>query len=487
MDPARYAEEMMAVRREMAGDPHRPQYHFQSPSNWVNDAHPIYWEGRYHMFYLYNPYGVTHGIVHWAHAVSDDLVHWTDWPIAMYPDTPYDKEGVRSGNVFINDDGVPTAIYTGSNGVTPNPVREQFGMLATSTDGMLTWQKHPVPVIPEPPYPGTPAHHDAQIWKDGDTWYQLVGGSYEGNGAAVLHSSKDLLQWSYAGRIFTGEDGKRGVFWELPYLLPYGRKDVMIIGIHPVPYFVGSYDKERREFTPEKEGVLDYGTKIYYAPNPHMVDDKGEGGSERRIMIGWVREVEGSPAPGSGWNGMFSIPRIVTLLPDDNLAFDPAPELEVLRRDHRRFEEVPLDGTSTGMLEGVRGDSLEIRAEFHVDGGANAPLGLKLRRSPGGEEETRLFYDPVSERLVLDPLRSSRLPGPDRPLHEGPLALGPDGTLTLRVFLDHSVIEVYANRTACITGRIYPSRSDSLGVDVFAGSGGVRLRSLDTWQMASIW
>ena len=88
---------------------------------------------------------------------------------------------------------------------------------------------------------------------------------------------------------------------------------------------------------------------------------------------------------------------------------------------------------------------------------------------------------------MLDPLRSSRLPGPDRPLHEGPLALGPDGTLTLRVFLDHSVIEVYANRTACITGRIYPSRSDSLGVDVFAGSDGVRLRSLDTWQMASIW
>ena len=65
--------------------------------------------------------------------------------------------------------------------------------------------------------------------------------------------------------------------------------------------------------------------------------------------------------------------------------------------------------------------------------------------------------------------------------------LGPDGTLTLRVFLDHSVIEVYANRTACITGRIYPSRLDSLGIDVFAEGGGVRLSSLDTWQMASIW
>ena len=59
--------------------------------------------------------------------------------------------------------------------------------------------------------------------------------------------------------------------------------------------------------------------------------------------------------------------------------------------------------------------------------------------------------------------------------------------LTLHVFLDHSVIEVYANKTVCITGRIYPSRSDSLGIDLFAGSDGVRLRSMDTWQLASIW
>ena len=72
----------------------------------------------------------------------------------MYPDTPYDKEGVRSGNVFINDDGVPTVIYTGSDGATRNPAWSSYGMLATSTDGMLTWQKHPTPVIPEPALSG---------------------------------------------------------------------------------------------------------------------------------------------------------------------------------------------------------------------------------------------------------------------------------------------------------------------------------------------
>ena len=50
-----------------------------------------------------------------------------------------------------------------------------------------------------------------------------------------------------------------------------------MIGIHPMPYFVGTYDKKKHLFTPEKKGILDYGTKIYYAANPHMVDDKGEG------------------------------------------------------------------------------------------------------------------------------------------------------------------------------------------------------------------
>ncbi len=342
-------------------------------------------------------------------------------------------------------------------------------------------------MIPEPPYPGTDTHHDAQIWKDGDTWYQLIGGSYQSNGAAQLHSSKDLYEWEYVGRIFTGEDGKLGVAWELPYLLPYGRKDVMMIGIHPMPYFVGTYDKEKHLFTPEKKGILDYGTKIYYAANPHMVDDKGEGGTERRLMIGWVREVDGSPAPANGWNGMFSIPRIVTLLDDDTLGFEPVPELQILRCDHHHFDNTDLSASSAELLDGVRGDSLEILAEFEVPSNASAAFGLKLRRSPRGEEETRVVYDPAGERLIVDPLDCSRLLGPDRPLHEGPLSLGPDRLLRLHVFLDHSVIEVYANKRVCITNRIYPSRSDSLGIDLFAKGEGVRLRSMDTWQLASIW
>jgi len=115
-DPAvqQAAREALALRQSLAHDPHRPQYHFIAPGNWLNDPNGlIQWDGRYHMFYQYNPRGAFHGTIHWGHAVSDDLVHWTDLPIALAP-TPggHDAEGCWSG-CAVDNGGVPTLIYSG--------------------------------------------------------------------------------------------------------------------------------------------------------------------------------------------------------------------------------------------------------------------------------------------------------------------------------------------------------------------------------------
>src|SRR6266487_6704302 len=128
-------------------DPHRPQYHFLPRANWLNDPNGlIQWGGTYHLFYQYNPNGPFHATIHWGHAASADLVHWRHLPIALAP-TPgaADADGCWSG-CAVNDGGVPTLIYSGHrNG-------EQRACLATSADGLLTWQKHPGnPVIPGPP------------------------------------------------------------------------------------------------------------------------------------------------------------------------------------------------------------------------------------------------------------------------------------------------------------------------------------------------
>src|SRR5258708_26088430 len=89
-------------RKELASDPYRPHYHFLPPSNWMNDPNGlIQWKGQYHLFYQHNPFAPVWGSIHWGHAISDDLVHWRDLPIALAP-TPGagDEYGVFPGPAF---------------------------------------------------------------------------------------------------------------------------------------------------------------------------------------------------------------------------------------------------------------------------------------------------------------------------------------------------------------------------------------------------
>src|ERR1700727_2492966 len=103
-----------APAAKLAADPQRPQYHFLPGANWMNDPNgPIYWQGKYHMFYQYNPNGAFWGDMHWGHAESGNRGHGKPLPMALAP-TPggADKDGVFSGCAVI-DNGVPTVIYTG--------------------------------------------------------------------------------------------------------------------------------------------------------------------------------------------------------------------------------------------------------------------------------------------------------------------------------------------------------------------------------------
>src|SRR5215212_5836914 len=128
-------------------DPYRPRYHFLPLANWLNDPNGlIQWHGVYHMFYQYNPNGPFHGTIHWGHAISTDLVQWEHLPLALAPEPgSADEDGCWSG-CAVDYDGVPTLIYSGNrNGV-------QRACLATSRDGLLTWQKEAGNlVMPAPP------------------------------------------------------------------------------------------------------------------------------------------------------------------------------------------------------------------------------------------------------------------------------------------------------------------------------------------------
>jgi len=457
-------------------DPHRPRYHFLPLSNWMNDPNGlIQWRGRYHLFYQHNPEAPSWGAMHWGHAVSEDLAHWQHLPIALTP-TPGgpDKDGCWSG-CAVDNDGVPTLIYTG--------VMPEVQCIATSADGLLTWQEHPAnPVIAAPPEGlEVTGFRDPCVWREGRAWYAVVGSGIKGvGGTALLYRSDDLVNWEYLNPICIGDREENGEMWECPDLFPLGDRHVLLFGAHPefryTCYFTGRYAAQR--FTPESQGKADFGGYFYAAQT--LLDDQG-----RRIMWGWLKEGRSDEAiQAAGWAGVMSLPRILTLRPDGRLGIEPAPELRALRRQHHRWREVELTPTSPLTLKEVQGDGLEIAVEFEP--GDAAALGLQVRCSPDGAEGTRIVYDRAARCLAVHRKRSSLSAEVHRDRQEGALDLSPGEGLRLHVFLDRSVVEIYANGHVCLTSRIYPSRPDSLSVGLLAHGGRAKVRSLDVWQMADI-
>jgi beta-fructofuranosidase len=468
-----------ALRTRLAADPQRPRYHFLAPANWMNDPNgPIYWKGDYHIFYQYNPNGAYWGDMHWGHAISRDMIHWKHLPMALAP-TPGgpDKDGCFSGSA-IDHDGVPTLFYTG--------VSPEVQCMATSQD-MITWKKYARnPVIAGPPRGlQVVGFRDPALWKEGGRWLLAIGSGFKGaGGCTLLYESKNLTDWTYLHVLSTGaldpsvhskDPVATGEMWECPDFFALGDKQVLLISTqYKVRYYVGRY--EARKFHQALEGMADFGA--YYAAKS-MVDAKG-----RRILWGWIQERRTVGAQkAAGWSGATSLPRVLSLRSDGALGIEPVPEIEMLRGRTHEFgaQDVTPDSLP---LKGVRGDALEIVAE--IAPGSSEACGLRVRESPEGSERTMITYRRDSNTLAFDSRRSSLNLEATRGVMEGPLHLATNESLQLRVFLDGSVMEVYANGRTCLTGRAYPTRADSLGLRPFARGGKARLVSMKVWEMRPI-
>ena len=480
-----------ALRERLARDPQRPRYHFLPPHNWLNDPNGvIQFQGEYHLFYQYNPAGPVHGNIHWGHAVSRDLVHWEHLPIALAPEPgTADEAGVWSG-CAVDAAGVPVAIYTAVSGHT------QRVCVAFGDARLRTLTKYPGnPVIAAPPTGldlvrgrrGTAEFRDPCVWREADGWYLAIGAGLVGVGGTVLlYRSPDLFAWEYLHPLYTGNVQRReprwtGIMWECPDFFPLGDKHVLIFSAWDnapleVIAMIGGYAEGR--FTPEREVIADYGR--WYAPQS-FEDERG-----RRIEWGWIREARTVAAQvAAGWSGAMALPRVLSLTPNGDLAAAPAPELEALRRDHRRFVDRTIAPGMLDTLDGAAGACLELIAM--IDPGNAVRCGLLVRRSPDGAEETRIAYDRASGTVTLNRSRSTLDPASDTVSPTMPACLEADGTLRLRLFLDASVLELFVGDTTACAERIYPSRADSLGLACFAEGGTATLRSLDLWQMAGIW
>jgi len=208
--------------------------------------------------------------------------------------------------------------------------------------------------------------------------------------------------------------------------------------------------------------------------------------------------------PTEGWNHIMTLPRRLTLAPEgefDEVLVEPAGDIESLRRNKQSVGETTLPANREIVLEKVRGNALEIAAT--IDSGKASTVELNVLRSPNAEEVTRIvFYRErgyrhseftprsrtFSSAISIDNSRSSELPEVmARPPETGQFYLAPDEPLKLRVFIDKSVVEVFANGKQCVALRVYPGRKDSVGVSLRAQGGDAKLLSLDAWQMENIY
>jgi beta-fructofuranosidase len=455
-----------AAASKLASDPHRPQYHLLPAANWMNDPNgPIFWQGKYHMFYQYNPNGAFWGDMHWAHAVSEDMVHWKHLPIAMAP-TPGgpDKDGVFSGCAVIDGNEV-TAVYTGVNPETQ--------CIATSAGDLTNWKKFAGnPVVAAPPAGlEVTGFRDPCVWKEGDTWLMAVGSGFHGKGGAVLlYESKDLRHWTYlhpliSGHMKSGPSAKdpvdSGEMWECPDFFPLGGKHLLVVSTERVvKYWLGSYAD--RQLRAETTGGIDYGS--YYAAR--TMTNTGD----RRILWGWITEgrtVEAQKA--AGWSGAMSLPRELTLF-HSQVQMRPAAEVVALRGKK-------LGGDAAG-------DCLEILAEITP---GDAPLaGLNVRSAPDRSEQTPIYYDREQRLICVDRSQSSTDKNVDRGMQSGPFLLGRGEPLRLHIFLDGSVLEIFANDRFCLTARVYPANPRSTGIALYSSGGTASMSSFDAWEMKPI-
>jgi beta-fructofuranosidase len=476
------------LRNSLAGDRHRPLYHFVAPANWMNDPNgAFFWKGKYHLFYQYNPNGPFWGTIHWGHAVSADLVHWEDSPIALTPSAEGpDHDGCWSGCV-VDDGGVPTALYTG--------LEPQTVCLATGDDDLKLWAKCKEPVINGPPtellltgFPSLTGHlsadfRDPYVWRDEGRWFLLIGaGMREKGGTALLYESEDLRHWRYLHPILTGVVGSDCNMWECPVLLRSGDRCALFVCPHPEAKYVywisGIW---RNGFLQEhRRGKLDLGA---YAYAPQCLDDQAR---DRHLVWTWVKEGRrGAAQQLAGWSGLLSLPKECSLDADGTLLVRPAPELRSLRRECRTVEGQSLNPSSQNPFSGFQGDCLELEVELSF--GEPAVCEFWIRVSSDRRERTVITYDSALETLTVDGRQSSLDPEVDHPTVSERLAPDSDGVLRFRVFLDRSVLEVFVSDLACVTQRLYPTREGSLGLSFLVRKGSAIARRLSVWKLASVW
>lgn len=434
-------------------DPSAPRFRVRPPANWINDPNgPFRWRGRHHLFYQHNPAAPVHTNVHWGHVSSHDLVHWEHHPIALTPRPGGpDEAGCWSGCV-VDDDGVPTAVYTGID-------RHHTGLgsiclaraLVPEDETLTDWKPQPTPVVTGPPADlDVVMFRDPFVFRSGGRRWALVGaGHADGTPSVLLYDCEDLADWRFAGVLLDGNDpvavdvfGDKAVGWECPQLFETAGGDwVLVVSLwdgdpRGTGYLTGRLspcDEGELRFAPRTGGRLDHG-RDFYAPAVLQEPD-------RALMWGWSWEArEQGEVDRAGWAGVLTAPRVVDVHPDGALRVVPARELELLRAD--------------GPFVSAPGRCVPLPVAYDLTVTAAGPTTVSLLRSATGAELT-VVLDPDAGTVTLDRGDWPRT-GPEG---SAPIVVRAPAA-EVRLLVDGSLFELFVGDRATVTERVYRRPDD---------------------------
>ena len=442
---------------------YRPQFHFSSAQNYIWDPHCVFYDGEYHLLPLHNPTGNVLGNRHWGHAVSCDLIHWKQLPIAIGPD---ELGAPKSGSVVVDWDNtagfktgstdVLVAIYT-SHGTFVQSI-------AYSNDRGRTWTK----------YSGNPVlqniighNRDPKVF-----WYEptqkwimvlYLGDNPGSTDVFRLLSSSNLKQWTTTQEtLLLPGSSECPDFFELPVNgNPANRKWVFwgANGFYEIGSFNGTtFTSEAGPFI-STENVK---SPTFYAAQIWNDIPATDG---RRIQIAWMR---GGTYPDMPFNQQMSIPCELTLrtfLDGVRLCRRPVRELECLRYNERTWINTVLN-PGENLLSGVQGELLDIEAQIDPQNAAQVTLNLR------GND---LVYDVAAKTLTCKGKTISVT------------SIRGEAKVKLRILIDRASIEIFANDGRESIFLCFPLDTENKSLSISTQGGQALVNSLCVWDMRSAW
>jgi fructan beta-fructosidase len=404
---------------------YRPQFHFTAKRGWNNDPNGlVYHQGEWHLYYQHNPFSVSWGNMHWGHAVSPDLAHWREMPEALFQKSLADM--AFSGGAVVD-----RANSAGFKAGREDPIVASFTStgrgecLAYSLDGGQTFQE----------YPGNPiiTHHGRDpkiIWYEpGQKWVMILYHEVDG---VEFNPENEALAKSIGYQILDSTDMKHwtvrdflpGYFecpelFELPVSGQPGVKKWVILGClwqkFCSAFVVGAFDGQK--FKPEMAPEIGH-----YGPHHYAAQIFNHAPDDRRILIAWL---SGASYPDSPFSQGMTVPLELSLRPSATgwrLLFYPVKELSLLYTGKVSGSHLDLPAANQ-LLASVPGGLLDI--ELTLKPRSPEPIRLVVGDQP-------IIYDPAASTITFA--------GQTAPLEPAP------GGLALRVLVDRSVMEVFANQ-----------------------------------------